>query len=187
MWTPPSKSPPRPSGPLFPTTLISPAVSSSLPANYTIRPLQRSDYTANHLDPLRVLTKVGDISQEAWESQYDSMAKVPDTYFLLVVCDDRGKIVGTGTLLKERKFIRNLGNVGHVEDIAVLEDQQGKKLGLYILRALGYIAEKVGCYKQILDCSAQNEGFYVKCGFKRAGYEMAQYHEAEAKIDGNTT
>lgn len=105
MWTPPSKSPPRPSGPLFPTTLISPAVSSSLPANYTIRPLQRSDYTANHLDPLRVLTKVGDISQEAWESQYDSMAKVPDTYFLLVVCDDRGKIVGTGTLLKERKLL----------------------------------------------------------------------------------
>ena len=43
--------------------------------------------------------------------------------------------------------IRNLGNVGHIEDIAVLEDQQGKKLGLYILRALGYIAEKVGCYK----------------------------------------
>lgn len=43
--------------------------------------------------------------------------------------------------------IHNLGSVGHIEDIAVLEDQQGKKLGLYILQALGYIAEKVGCYK----------------------------------------
>ncbi|MCJ1469918.1 Glucosamine-phosphate N-acetyltransferase-like protein [Pseudocyphellaria aurata] len=192
MWSPPSNGVPRPSAPLFSTSLISPAVRASLPANYTIRPLQRSDYRANHLDPLRVLTKVGDISQEAWVEQYDWMAKVPDTYFLLVVCDDRGKIVGTGTLLKERKLlvpsiIRNLGNVGHIEDIAVLEDQQGKKLGLYILRALGYIAEKVGCYKQILDCSAQNEGFYVKCGFKRAGTEMAQYHEADTKSDGNTT
>lgn len=105
MWSPPSNLPPRPTGPLFPTTLISPAVRSSLPANYTIRPLQRSDYTANHLDPLRVLTKVGDISKEAWVGQYDWMAKVPDTYFLLVVCDDRGKIVGTGTLLKERKLL----------------------------------------------------------------------------------
>lgn len=105
MWSPPSNSPPRPSGPLFSTSLISPAVRSSLPANYTIRPLQRSDYTANHLDPLRVLTKVGDISQEAWVSQYDWMARIPDTYFLLVVCDDRGKIVGTGTLLKERKLL----------------------------------------------------------------------------------
>lgn len=51
------------------------------------------------------------------------------------------------SLVNHEGSIRNLGNVGHIEDIAVLEDQQGKKLGLYILRALGYIAEKVGCYK----------------------------------------
>lgn len=50
-------------------------------------------------------------------------------------------------LVNHEGSIRNLGNVGHIEDIAVLEDQQGKKLGLYILQALGYIAEKVGCYK----------------------------------------
>lgn len=30
----------------------------------------------------------------------------------------------------------------------------------------------------ILDCSEANEGFYVKCGFKRAGLEMAHYYEA---------
>ena len=36
--------------------------------------------------------------------QYDWMAKIPDTYFLVVVCDGEGKIVGTGTLLKERKL-----------------------------------------------------------------------------------
>ncbi len=29
----------------------------------------------------------------------------------------------------------------------------------------------------ILDCSEANEGFYVKCGFKRAGLEMAHYYE----------
>ena len=109
------------------------------------------------------------------------MIQVPDTYFLIVLCDWEGRIVGTGTLLKERKFIHNLGCVGHIEDIAVLEDQQGKRLGLYILQALGYIAEKVGCYKQILDCSAKNEGFYVKCGFKRVGYEPAHYHDVDAK------
>lgn len=28
----------------------------------------------------------------------------------------------------------------------------------------------------ILDCSEANEGFYVKCGFKRAGLEMAHYY-----------
>lgn len=81
--------------------------------------------------------------------------------------------MGRAGSLKVRKYIRNLGCVGHIENIAVLEDQQGKKLGLYILQALGDIAEKVGCYKQIVDCSAKNEGFYVQCGFNRVGSEMA--------------
>ncbi len=43
--------------------------------------------------------------------------------------------------------IHNLGLVGHIEDIAVTKDQQGKKLGLRIIEALDYVAKKVGCYK----------------------------------------
>ncbi|KAJ8120062.1 hypothetical protein O1611_g10461 [Lasiodiplodia mahajangana] len=87
--------------------------------------------------------------------------------------------VGTGNLLVERKFIHNLGLVGHIEDIAVAKDQQGKKLGLRLIQALDFIAEKVGCYKTILDCSETNEGFYLKCGFRRAGLEMAHYYESK--------
>lgn len=110
MWTKPTISssdpfaPPPASGPLFPASLISPAVSSALPEKYTIRPLQRSDFKAGHLDPLRVLTQVGEISQQEWVRQYDWMARIPDTYYLLVICDGNGKIVGTGTLMKERKL-----------------------------------------------------------------------------------
>ena len=40
-----------------------------------------------------------------------------------------------------------MGLVGHIEDIAVAKDQQGKKLGLSIIQALDHVAEKVGCYK----------------------------------------
>jgi glucosamine-phosphate N-acetyltransferase len=72
--------------------------------------------------------------------------------------------------------IHNLGMVGHIEDIAVAKDQQGKKLGLKMIQALDFVAEKIGCYKSILDCSEANEGFYVKCGFKRAGLQMAHYY-----------
>ena len=43
--------------------------------------------------------------------------------------------------------IHNLGLVGHIEDIAVAKDQQGKKLGQKIIEALSLVAEKVGCYK----------------------------------------
>ena len=49
--------------------------------------------------------------------------------------------------LPDSDSIHNLGLVGHVEDIVVNKDQQGKKLGLRIIEALDYIAEKIGCYK----------------------------------------
>ncbi|KAF2722232.1 acyl-CoA N-acyltransferase [Polychaeton citri CBS 116435] len=164
---------------LFSTNLISPNVTAALPENYTIRPLQRSDFALGFLDVLRVLTVVGEVSQQQYEERFDEMkrAGAAGGYHVLVILDGENKIVGTGALIVERKFIHHLGLVGHIEDIAVAKDQQGKKLGLRIIQALDYVAEHVGCYKTILDCSEANEGFYVKCGFKRAGLEMAHYYE----------
>ncbi|KAJ5166166.1 Glucosamine 6-phosphate N-acetyltransferase [Penicillium canariense] len=163
-------------GPLFSSSLISPEVISILPTDYTIRPLRRSDYQRGYLDVLRVLTTVGEISEEQWNQRYDWIASRNDEYYMLVVCDGEDRIVGTGSLIVERKFIHSLGMVGHIEDIAVEKNQQGKKLGLRIIQALDFVAAQVGCYKSILDCSEPNEGFYVKCGFKRAGLEMAHYY-----------
>jgi glucosamine-phosphate N-acetyltransferase len=165
-----------PSTPLFDTTFISPEVLSQLPEGYSCRPLQRNDFHNGFLDVLRVLTTVGDVTEEKWNERYEWIAHRNDEYFMLVITDDSSKVVGTGALVVERKFIHNLGMVGHIEDIAVAKDQQGKKLGLRIIQALDYVAEKVGCYKSILDCSEANEGFYIKCGFRRAGLEMAHYY-----------
>ena len=50
--------------PLFSEDLISPEVASQLPEGYKIRPLQQSDYAAGFLDVLRVLTTVGDVTEE---------------------------------------------------------------------------------------------------------------------------
>ncbi|MCJ1231077.1 Glucosamine-phosphate N-acetyltransferase-like protein [Toensbergia leucococca] len=161
--------------PLFPVHYISSHVASMLPPNYSIRPLHRADYHNGVLSVLRVLTTVGEISEEAWNDRYDWMAKHPDEYFILVILNAEQNIVGTGSVIVERKFIHNCGQVGHIEDIAVAKDQQGMKLGLRLIEALIYISEKVGCYKTILDCSEANEGFYVKCGYKRTGMEMARY------------
>ncbi|OQE17958.1 hypothetical protein PENSTE_c019G06840 [Penicillium steckii] len=163
-------------GPLFPASLISPEVIASLPTDYTIRPLRRSDFKRGYLDVLRVLTTVGEISEEQWDQRFDWIASRNDEYYMLVVCDGEDRVVGTGSLIVERKFIHSLGLVGHIEDIAVEKGQQGKKLGLRIIQALDYVAAQVGCYKSILDCSEVNEGFYIKCGFKRAGLEMAHYY-----------
>ncbi|KUI64155.1 Glucosamine 6-phosphate N-acetyltransferase [Cytospora mali] len=160
---------------LFGDELISPDVAAALPQGYKVRALRQSDYHAGFLECLRVLTTVGDISEDQFTQRYEWIKKQDGGYYILVV-EDGGKVVGTGALIVERKFIHSLGSVAHIEDIAVAQDQQGKKLGLRLIQALDFIADKVGCYKTILDCSEANEGFYIKCGFKRAGLEMAHYH-----------
>ncbi|KAK6511979.1 Glucosamine-phosphate N-acetyltransferase-like protein [Arthrobotrys musiformis] len=150
-------------------------ITSALPPGYTIRELQKSD-RADVLSVLAVLTTVGDITDTAWDERFDYISKHDDTYTILCIVDDEGKVCATGSLIVERKFIRNCGLVGHIEDIAVAKDKQGKKLGLRMINALDYIAERSGCYKSILDCSESNRVFYEKCGFKFAGIEMAHYY-----------
>ncbi|KKY35234.1 putative glucosamine 6-phosphate n-acetyltransferase [Diaporthe ampelina] len=161
---------------LFGDELISPDVAKALPDGYKIRALRQSDFHAGFLDCLRVLTTVGDITEAQFAERFEWIGRQDGGYYILVI-EDGGKVVGTGALIVERKFIHNLGLVGHIEDIAVAKDQQGKKLGLRLIQALDFIAEKVGAYKTILDCSEANEGFYIKCGFKRAGLEMAHYYK----------
>ena len=39
-------------------------------------------------------------------------------------------------------------------------------------------------HQSILDCSEANEGFYVKCGYKRAGLEMAHYYDPPSGSSG---
>ncbi|KAL2209543.1 glucosamine 6-phosphate N-acetyltransferase [Sarocladium strictum] len=168
---------------LFSDDLVSPDVSAELPEGYRLRALRKTDFDSGFLDCLRVLTTVGEISREAFEKQFDDMEQQKSYYIIVIEDTNRSEksVVGTGALIVEKKFIHSLGNVGHIEDIAVAKDQQGKKLGLRLIQSLDYVAAKVGCYKSILDCSDANEGFYVKCGFRRAGLQMAHYYNDDKK------
>ena len=98
-----------------------------------------------------------------------------DCFFPQVITDSEGKIVAAGTLFIERKFIRNCGAVGHVEDIVVDSAQRGKNLGRLLIQALTNVAKSHGCYKIILDCEPEKVQFYEKCGFTEKGRQMALY------------
>ncbi|KAK2597368.1 Glucosamine-phosphate N-acetyltransferase-like protein [Conoideocrella luteorostrata] len=166
---------------LFSQNLVSEAVSEKLPEGYKLRALRETDFDTGFLECLRVLTTVGDITKEQFAEQFKKMKRQQDYYIIVIEDTNRtegeNSVVATGALIVEHKFIHSLGAVGHIEDIAVAKDQQGKKLGLRLIQALDHVAEKVGCYKCILDCSDANEGFYVKCGFRRAGLQMAHYYQ----------
>ncbi|CDK28253.1 unnamed protein product [Kuraishia capsulata CBS 1993] len=147
-------------------------VESLIPAGYTIRPLMAADYDNGVLDCLKGLTTVGDVSRLHFEKLLAYWDARRDMYHNMVIVDNSGLVVATGTLLVEYKLIHACGKVGHIEDISVNENQQGKKLGIALIRYLLQVAKDLGCYKTILDCSEHNVGFYEKCGLKVEGIEM---------------
>ncbi|KAI0976848.1 glucosamine 6-phosphate N-acetyltransferase [Xylaria arbuscula] len=163
---------------LFLASLISQSVTDALPDSFTIRPLARDDYAKGFYECLSILTWVGEPTESDFQARFDEMAAAKDTYFFAVV-EHAGRIVGTGCLVVEKKFIHNHGKCGHVEEIAVAKEHQGKGLGLKIIQALESVAVAVGCYKSILNCGPRNEPFYGKCGYHNSGIEMSNYYEED--------
>ncbi|CAG8802936.1 26943_t:CDS:2 [Dentiscutata erythropus] len=160
---------------LFSSDLISSDVQAALPKGHTIRPLSSEDYEKGFLDVLTVLTTVGDISKAQFLERFYYLKAHSHEYFTLVIVSPEDRIIGAGTIFVERKFIHNNGLVGHIEDIAVDKNQQGKKLGLRIIQALKYIGAKTGCYKVILDCSEEDSDLNFMLSFTRKECEMVWY------------
>jgi len=166
---------------LFPSTLIPPKAEENLPQNILIRPLQRTDFQRGHLAVLAHLAPVGDTTEEMWVEQFEWMKRCNGTYYVVVLVDEsRDVIVGTGTLMLERKFMLNLAKQSHIKDVVITASQQGKGLGAKLIQALDLIGEGLGCYKTILDCEPKNEPFYRKCGYERMGIDMQHCYEKTA-------
>ncbi|XP_047308078.1 glucosamine 6-phosphate N-acetyltransferase-like, partial [Impatiens glandulifera] len=100
-----------------------------------------------------------------------------DDHVICVIEDpmNKNKIIATGSVFIERKFIRNCGKVAHIEDIVVDSAARGMNLGKKIVGFLTDHAQSTGCYKVILDCSLENKTFYEKCGFKQKEIQMVRY------------
>lgn len=167
--------------PLFDRSLLPSQEHSRLPSSFSFRPLQSDDFHNGHLDPLQDLAYIGKVDEASWANRFAYMKSCPDTYFVLVITNEQGRIAGTGTLVAERKFLFETGIQGHIEDIAIAKCHQGRGLGLALLNALSHIAAEVGCYKTILDCSAKNVKFYAKCGYEQGGHEMQRYIDEKAR------
>jgi glucosamine-phosphate N-acetyltransferase len=150
---------------------------------YTIRPLEPSDFSKGFLALLAKLTTVGNVSEEEFTRRFEEIfdtekkGEGQSSLYIIAVIEDQGRIVATGTLLIEKKFIHNCGCIGHIEDVVVDEAMRGHKLGKRIIHFLTDCARDAHCYKVILDCSEHNVGFYEKCGYSRKSVQMAKYFD----------
>lgn len=90
--------------PLFPASLISPEVASSLPEGFTIRPLEKGDYAKGFLACLQDLTWTGDQTEHEFNERYDEMDTHGKGPYYYVVIEHAGRIVGTGAVVVEKKL-----------------------------------------------------------------------------------
>eukprot|EP01025_Chloroclados_australasicus_P017078 TRINITY_DN18701_c0_g1_i1.p1 TRINITY_DN18701_c0_g1~~TRINITY_DN18701_c0_g1_i1.p1 ORF type:complete len:164 (+),score=23.55 TRINITY_DN18701_c0_g1_i1:71-562(+) len=140
-----------------------------------LRDLEEADFDKGFLDVLKQLTTVGAISKEQFKKQFQFISNSPDYRIAVIEDQTKTRIAGTAALIVERKFIHECGMVGHIEDVVVLTDYRGKKLGQKLVVALAETSKELGCYKVILDCAEDNVMFYEKCGFERKEVQMVQY------------
>lgn len=90
----------------------------------------------------------------------------------VLIDDSTKKIIGTGTLLYEQKFINNGGIVAHIEDVIISKKEKGKGYGSYLLEHLINKSRERNCYKIILNCSPELAKFYEKLGFSQKNFQM---------------
>lgn len=135
-----------------------------------IRELKKEDLWNGFLKSLDSLKQASNMDRTKAEAIFDKIDSNPD--HIIVVAELEGKIVGATTLFIESKFIHEGGLVGHIEDVVVDKEFQGKKIGEKIMKYLLKVSKDRGCYKTILDCTDDVKPFYEKLGFKQVANEL---------------
>jgi glucosamine-phosphate N-acetyltransferase len=138
-----------------------------------LRQIEARDFDKGYLDLLGQLTVAGSVDRKAFNAWFNRLQ--PD-YFVYVIEDEQEhNLIGSGTLVIEHKLIRGSGDVGHIEDVVVNDRFRGLRYGVSLITTLTGVAEKLGCYKVILDCETSNVPFYEKCGLTANGVQMVKY------------
>uniref|UniRef100_A0A0E0K4G9 Glucosamine 6-phosphate N-acetyltransferase n=1 Tax=Oryza punctata TaxID=4537 RepID=A0A0E0K4G9_ORYPU len=143
-----------------------------------IRRLEVTDHEKGFVDLLSQLSACPDLTASEFAACFADLAALGDDHVILVAEDPAAperRILATGCLFVERKFLRGGGKVGHVEDVVVDAAARGRGLGIRVVCRLVEIAKEAGCYKVILDCTPELRAYYAKCGFVEKGVQMAIY------------
>jgi len=139
-----------------------------------IRQIQENDLFQGFLESLDSLRKASDLEKGNAKIVLKKIRS--NQNHVIMVADLDGQIVGSITLLIEPKFIHQGGLVGHIEDVVVRSELQGKRIGEQLVNVALEYAKNHGCYKTILDCDDNVKPFYEKIGFKRNSNAMRFDH-----------
>ena len=139
-----------------------------------IREIEEDDLEKGFLETLDFLRNTSDLDKNKAKEILKKIKQ--NSNHIIYVAIDNKKIVGSTTLLIEQKFIHNGGLVGHIEDVVVRKDYEGKGIGIKLVTSLLERAKEKNCYKTILDCKDDVKQFYERIGFKRESNGMRYDH-----------
>ena len=139
-----------------------------------IREIEEDDLENGFLETLDFLRNASDLDKNK-ANEILKKIKQNSNHIIYVAIDNK-KIVGSTTLLIEQKFIHDGGLVGHIEDVVVRKDYEGKGIGIKLVTSMLERAKEKNCYKTILDCKDDVKQFYERIGFKRESNCMRYDH-----------
>jgi len=139
-----------------------------------IREINEDDLENGFLETLDFLRKASDLDKNKTKEILEKI-KQNSNQIIQVAIDDK-KIIGCITLLIEQKFIHDGGLVGHIEDVVVRKDYEGKGIGMKLVTSMLEYAKRKNCYKTILDCKDDVKQFYERIGFKHESNGMRYDH-----------
>ena len=139
-----------------------------------IREIEENDLKQGFLESLDFLRKASNIDKNKAREILKKIKQNPN--HIIHVAIDNNKIVGSTTLLIEQKFIHDGGLVGHIEDVVVRKEYEGKGIGIKLVMSMLECAKEKNCYKTILDCKDDVKQFYERVGFKNESNGMRYDH-----------
>ena len=139
-----------------------------------IRDIVESDIDIGFLESLDSLRNASNLDKDTAKDILKKIIGNPD--HIIHVAEVDGKIVGSTTLLIEQKFIHEGGKVGHIEDVVVSKEFEGRGIGIKLVTSLLEVAKTRNCYKTILDCKNELIPFYERIGFKQESNQMRYNH-----------
>ena len=139
-----------------------------------IREIEEDDLEKGFLETLDFLRNASNLDKNKAKEILKKIKQ--NTNHIIHVAIENKKIVGSTTLLIEQKFIHGGGLVGHIEDVVVRKDYEGKGIGMKLVISLLDVAKQRKCYKTILNCEDSLKQFYEKIGFKKTTNEMRYDH-----------
>lgn len=131
-----------------------------------IRQFKPEDIHKGLLETYKEVWFINEITEETLNNWLSN-----DNY-MIVAENDEGIIVGTCTLHLQKKFIRDGGIAGLIEDVAVRESLRGQNIGSMLVQKTINLAKDKNCYKVILSCFPERVTFYEKNGFSQESLTM---------------